>query len=126
VLLLFNTLENYKYIWIEKAAGLGIIEFMLRYIAWLCIRGNSLRRRRVQTRIVTGPRIELGITLIDRMKRRFLEKIYQDFNTKGTVIELNGVHILAFPSRHLDASKQDAISHDDLSDAFRLSLMFWH
>lgn len=54
--------------------------------------------------IVTGPRIELAITLIDRMKRLFLS--FQSdknidakssiFSTKETVIELNDVHIEAF------------------------------
>ena len=41
--LLFNTLENHKHVWIKKATGLGITEFMLRYIAWLCVRDDSFR-----------------------------------------------------------------------------------
>jgi hypothetical protein len=66
--------------------------------------------------IVTGPRIELAITLIDRLKGLFLERYYRNsqnsarnaqanslFDTKETVIELNGVHIEAYPSHHLDA-----------------------
>ena len=40
--LLFNTLENHKHVWIKKATGLGITEFMLRYIAWHCVKDNSL------------------------------------------------------------------------------------
>jgi hypothetical protein len=55
--------------------------------------------------IVTGPRIELAITLINRMKRLFTEKIFSEFDTKETVIELNGVHIEAYPSHHLDAMR---------------------
>src|SRR5687768_4496559 len=38
--LLFNTLQQYKHVWVIKATGLGITEFMLRYIAWLCIRDD--------------------------------------------------------------------------------------
>ena len=38
--LLFNTFENHKHVWIKKATGLGITEFMLRYIAWLCVRDD--------------------------------------------------------------------------------------
>jgi hypothetical protein len=41
--LLFDTLQNNKHLWIKKATGLGITEFILRYIAWLCVRDNSLK-----------------------------------------------------------------------------------
>ncbi len=55
--------------------------------------------------IVTGPRIDLAITLIGRMKRLFTDKGPVTFDTKETVIELNGVHIEAYPSHHLDAMR---------------------
>jgi late competence protein required for DNA uptake (superfamily II DNA/RNA helicase) len=70
--LLFNTLETNKHLWLKKASGLGITEFVLRYIAWLCVRDNSLKG--AQMCIVTGPRIELAITLISRLKGLFTEK----------------------------------------------------
>ena len=54
--------------------------------------------------IVTGPRIELAITLIDRMKDLFRSN-ESKFDTKETVIELNGVHIEAYPSHHLDSMR---------------------
>lgn len=55
--------------------------------------------------IVTGPRIELAITLIERMKRLFHENFVKSFDTKKKVIELNDVHIEAYPSHHLDAMR---------------------
>jgi hypothetical protein len=55
--------------------------------------------------IVTGPRIDLAIALIDRMKKLFSSKGLTIFDTKQTVIELNGVKIEAFPSHHLDAMR---------------------
>ena len=78
--------------------------------------------------IVTGPRIELAITLIERMKGLFqywrdgFDNLHSPillsqngsskhtigqvhFDTKETVIELNGVHIEAYPSHHLDAMR---------------------
>lgn len=55
--------------------------------------------------IVTGPRIDLAITLIDRMKRLFMDNSLVTFESKETVIELNGVHIEAYPSHHLDAMR---------------------
>jgi hypothetical protein len=65
------------------------------------LKDNSLSGS--QMCIVTGPRIELAIALIDRMKRLFAGLV--TFDTKDTVIELNGVKIEAFPSHHLDAMR---------------------
>src|ERR687888_213567 len=95
-----SDLQSYtKHLWIKKATGLGITEFMLRYMAWLCLKDDKLKGTRMC--IVTGPRIDLAITLIDRMKRLFTEKgLGMTFDTKETVIELNGVKIEAFPSHH--------------------------
>ncbi len=102
--ILFDTLQQHKHVWIKKATGLGVTEFMLRYMAWLCLSTNKVENS--QMCIVTGPRLELAITLIDRLKGLFrdLEKISR-FNTKETVIELNGVHIEAYPSHHLDSMR---------------------
>jgi hypothetical protein len=30
-----------KHLWVKKATGLGVTEFMLRLMAWLCIRNDS-------------------------------------------------------------------------------------
>ena len=63
---LLVTQNGNKHIWINKATGLGVSEFMLRYMAWLCLKDNALSGS--QMCIVTGPRIDLAIALIDRMK----------------------------------------------------------
>jgi hypothetical protein len=62
-----NNRSYSKHLWIKKATGLGISEFMLRFMAWLCLKDNALSGS--QMCIVTGPRIDLAIALIDRMKR---------------------------------------------------------
>jgi hypothetical protein len=95
-----------KHLWIKKATGLGISEFMLRFMAWLCLKDNALLGS--QMCIVTGPRIDLVIALIDRMKKLFASSkgiATTAFDTKETVVELNGVKIEAFPSHHLDAMR---------------------
>jgi hypothetical protein len=84
-----NTNNITKHLWIKKATGLGITEFMLRYMAWLCLKDDKLSGS--QMCIVTGPRIDLAITLIDRLKRLFSDKL--TFANKETVIELNGIRI---------------------------------
>jgi hypothetical protein len=53
-----------------------------------------------------GPRIDLAIALIDRMKKLFVgSSKYLTFDTKETIIELNNAKIEAFPSHHLDAMR---------------------
>jgi hypothetical protein len=102
--LIFDTLEKekHKHVWLKKATGLGVTELMLRYMAWLCLKDNQLQGS--QMCVVTGPRIDLAVTLIDRLKGLFSNAgIF--FDTKETVLELNGCIIEAFPSHHLDSMR---------------------
>jgi len=101
--IVLDALDNHKHVFIKKATGLGISELMLRYMVWLCLKDNALSGS--QMCIVTGPRIDLAIALIDRIKRLFELKARIYFDSKETVIELNGVRIEAFPSHHLDAMR---------------------
>jgi hypothetical protein len=32
-----------KHLWVKKATGLGVTEFMLRFMAWLCLRNDDCR-----------------------------------------------------------------------------------
>jgi hypothetical protein len=67
-----------------------------------CLKDNALSGSQIC--IVTGPRIDLAIVLIDRMKKLFAGLVI--FDTKETVIELKNVKIEeAFPSHHLDAMR---------------------
>ena len=97
---LFNALAKHKYIWVKKASGLGVTEFMLRYMAWLATRDNTYRN--TQFPIVCGPNQDIAIRLIKRLKLMF-ESLGIYFATKETVVELNDVTIEAYPSNHLDA-----------------------
>jgi hypothetical protein len=43
--LIFDSLVTHsgnRHLWIKKATGLGISEFMLRFMAWLCVKDNAL------------------------------------------------------------------------------------
>jgi late competence protein required for DNA uptake (superfamily II DNA/RNA helicase) len=99
----FTTANYNRHLWIKKATGLGITEFMLRYMAWLCMKDDKLTGSHMC--IVTGPRIDLAITLIDRLKGLFTDKGLLTFTNKETVIVLNGARIEAFPSHHLDSMR---------------------
>ena len=96
--------------------------------------------------IVTGPRLELAITLIERMKGLFqywregfdnphspilrsqngsskhtIGQVH--FDTKENVIVLNGVHIEAYPSHHLDAMR--GIPNQTYPSYYSMRLIFF-
>jgi hypothetical protein len=100
----YNTLNHRfknKHLWVKKATGLGVTEFFLRLMAWLCLKDNSYRNS--QMCIVTGPNIDIAIKLIKRIKGLFEPKLGLTFANKETVLELNGCRIEAYPSNHIDA-----------------------
>ena len=99
--LIYEILQQNKHIWIKKATGLGVTEFFLRYMAWLCLRDDQYQNS--QMCIVTGPNIEIAIKLIKRMKTLFENKLNILFSNKETVLELNKCRIEAYPSNHLDS-----------------------
>jgi hypothetical protein len=90
-----------KHLWIKKATGIGVTEFMLRFMAWLCVRNDDCKDS--QMVIVTGPNIDLAIKLIKRMKGLFADKLGVIIDSKETVLELNGCNIQTFPSNHIDS-----------------------
>ena len=86
-----HTFKN-KHLWIKKATGLGVTEFFLRLMAWLCLRNDDYQNS--QMCIVTGPNIDIAIKLIKRMKGLFEPKLGVTFDSKETVLELNGCTLL--------------------------------
>jgi hypothetical protein len=82
-----------KHLWYKKATGLGVTELMLRLMAWLCLRNDDYNHS--QMCIVTGPNQDIAIKLIKRMKGLFEHKLGITFDSKETVLELNGCTIEA-------------------------------
>jgi hypothetical protein len=80
---------KHKHLFVKKSAGLGVTEF-LRLIAWLCLRNDDYRNS--QMCIVTGPNIDIAIKLIKRMKGLFESKLGVTFDSKETVLVLNGLY----------------------------------
>ena len=90
-----------KHLWVKKAIGLGVTEFMLRLMAWLCTRDETFDGS--QMCIVTGPNNEMATKLIKRTKGIFEPKLGLYFQSKETVLKLNGCTIEAYPSNHIDS-----------------------
>jgi hypothetical protein len=90
-----------KHLWCLKSTGLGVSEFFLRLMAWLCTKDDTYKNS--QMCIVTGPNIDLATKLIKRLKAIFSNKLGIYFTNKETVLELDGCMIEAYPSNHLDS-----------------------
>ena len=97
---IYDAMQHQKHLRILKSTGLGVSEFFLRYMAWLCLKDNTYQNS--QMVIVTGPNIDLAIKLIRRMKRLF-EPMNIYFDSKEPVLELNKVRIESYPSNHIDS-----------------------
>ena len=97
---LYELWEHYKHIWIKKATGLGISEFFLRLMLWLCLRDSTFAG--CQMCIVTGPIVNLAKKLIKRMKYLVLD--VQGFEWEKVtdyVLEVGSVTIECYPSHNL-------------------------
>ena len=90
-----------KHLWCLKSTGLGVSEFFLRLMAWLCTSTDDYKN--TQMCIVTGPNIDLATKLIKRLKAIFSSRLGVYFTNKETVLELNSCMIEAYPSNHLDS-----------------------
>jgi hypothetical protein len=90
-----------KHLYLLKSTGIGASEMFLRLTAWLCTKDDTYRNS--QMVIITGPNLCLAVKLIQRLKNIFEPKLGITFDTKETVVELNGCVVEAFPSNHLDS-----------------------
>ena len=98
----FEAWQRYKHIWIKKATGLGISEFFIRLMLWLCVRDDEFRGARMC--IITGPNLNIAKTLMYRMRN--IIKDYKDFDFEEEAshkIVVNGCTIEAFPANHIDS-----------------------
>jgi hypothetical protein len=102
--ILYEALQKHKHIWILKSRGIGCSEFLLRYIAWFCLRHYVANSR---VCFIVGPRIDLAEDLIARFKGLFRKsEIFSvSDRTSSTVTYLNGVRVEAFPSHHVDTMR---------------------
>jgi len=99
---IYKYLRVYKNVWIKKARGLGITEFMLRYIVWLCVYDNRYKGKRAH--IVTGPRIDISQEEVKRIRGLLEPKYPLPISNMDTVI-INDVTIQDFPSKNVGSMR---------------------
>ena len=89
-----------------KATGLGFSEEELYYILWMAAKDYK-RRKPSQIPILTGPRIDIAMGLIDRawniLVSRHPQQMTDIAHNTATTITLHNCTIEAFPSHHIDA-----------------------
>jgi hypothetical protein len=98
----YEAWEHFKHIWIKKATGLGISEFFIRLMLWLCVRDDEYIGAKMC--IVTGPNLDIAKTLMRRM--RDIVKDYKAFDfdeEKADKLVINGCSIQAYPANHIDS-----------------------
>ena len=101
---LTTILEFDKKLWVKKATGLGITEYMVRWIAWQCVKDDTWKDKQVDVSVViiTGASQDLTNKIIGRIKGLFTGK---EFKTKESLVVLNGCKIEAFPTNHLEPAR---------------------
>jgi len=98
----FDALQENRYIWVKKAAGMGATTFFLGYMAWLCLRDDHWKNASMG--IVTGPGMNLAIDEIKRIPALFKNISFKPKVTKEWVV-LNGCIITAYPSHTFDTAR---------------------
>lgn len=101
--MLYNYLKQNKLVWIKKSRGLGITEFLLRYMIWLCYFDNRYQNNRFS--IITGPRIDLAVELIDRIKDLVAPIEPSIYEERDVIATVNHCTIQAFPSHTIRTAR---------------------
>lgn len=86
-----------------KSSGLGLTEYFLRYMSWLCVKDDKLSGSDMV--IITSPRINLAQDLVLRIEKMFYYKLKVEFDSDMTTVMLNNVRIRAFPSHNISAAR---------------------
>lgn len=105
---ILDALENFRYIFLLKATGLGATEILLRWICWKALKDDTYKGR--QAVIVTGPAQELALKFIQRIERFFqhddyLKKCSYQPVAVGEHIIVNEVLIQAYPSHNFKRAR---------------------
>jgi len=110
---LVKDILSHQHTWVKKAAGLGITEIVLRFIAWVSITDPKMEGKQVH--IISGTGMNFANDLKVRLEKLF-ERRYPDLflNSKFTELILNKTRIKVFPTKQI----KDLRGHVDVSYIF--------
>lgn len=99
---LLDELEQNKCLAVYKATGLGVTEFMIRWIIWKSLTDDFFFGK--EAIIVTGPNVDLAQDIILRAKNLIRDKIdYKDAGAYEFVV--NGSRIKCYPSNNIHSAR---------------------
>ncbi|MDE1861512.1 MAG: hypothetical protein KGI33_01230 [Thaumarchaeota archaeon] len=106
---LAEDMKRHRKIFVEKAAGLGITEFVLRWLEWMAM--TSAEFQNAQVALISGPNRNLAKDLIARMTGpKEVNNDFHDLGTKGIAYDITDygfkigtVRFDAMPSDNIDA-----------------------
>jgi hypothetical protein len=116
--LILDSLEQYKRLYLLKGGGIGASELLIRKMAHMCLSSDKFKDS--QMIILTGPRLDLSISLVRRLKALFYPDII--FQDKETVLQLGGVRVEAFPSHAIHSAR----GLPSVSFIYADECDFWH
>ena len=97
-----NDMKRYKHVWIKKATGMGITEFVIRLMIYLPLAfPDSFKNS--QMAIVTGINMITAKRIMQRMKNLFYNILRINFDTNDRVITINDCVIEAYPAVNPDS-----------------------
>jgi hypothetical protein len=112
-MLVVNAILEHRHVWIKKAAGLGITELILRYLAWACLSTNKLENKLIF--IVSGTREKFANELKERMEKLFIQNFPNlKLDSKYTELLLNKTYFKVFPTEAI----KDLRGHADVAYIF--------
>ena len=97
-----NDRKRWKHVWIKKATGMGITEFVIRLMVYLPLAYPD-KFKNSQMAIVTGINMDVSTGIMQRMKYLLYENLGIKFDTNEREININNCVIKAYPSIRPDS-----------------------
>jgi len=99
-----NAVETEQHLWCKKSRGIGFTTFMLRYLAWLCLKDENLRDKNIF--IITGTKVNFANELKVKIERLFVDRYPNlELNSKYTELVLNKTRFIVFPTKSLKSMR---------------------
>lgn len=97
-----NDPRRWKHLWIKKARGAGVTEFMVYLMIYLPCKYPEVYYDS-QMAIITGVNQKTANRVMERIKHKLYNKLRLTFDFNDRIIDINGCLIETFPARRPDS-----------------------